>query len=379
MFSLPEGQQPSSSPDSSEGGNRGEDTRGGSSCPSWPSCHIIGGMDTQKIPTRKLSRKKVAEALKSVPVEVVLLGAAGAKSTKLTAKQKAFAEGVALGKTGAQAYRDAYDSQGKPATQGQEAARLKADPKITAQIEAITLANEAAKYATPAALRALVIQQLTAHAISDEVKPAQRLKALELLGKVTEVAAFTERREIIKTTDATTARAMLLENLRQAIRATATDANIIEASPARVTGVTLPQADELGSGQDPAQADPGRVSEAAQADPTAPPPPEAPAASAPTMLSNPHTGSHSKSDPQNSVATQTCQGATDAVTLVETLATVTPVTLPGVNPNDEDTRVTPVTLLSENPDDSQVGGGGEKNPWDEMIEDMETPPAGNWK
>lgn len=336
-------------------------------------------MDSQKIPTKKLTRQQVKEGLQAVPVDVLMLGAVGAKSTKLTAKQKAFAEGLAMGKTKAGAYRDAYDSKGKPHTASRRGQELAKHGAIAAQVEAITLANEAAKYATPAALRALVIQQLTAHAISDEVKPAQRLKALELLGKVTEVAAFTERREIIKTTDATTARAMLLENLRQAIRATATDANIIEASPARVTGVTLPQADELPGGQDAAQADPGRVSEAAQADPTAPPPPDAPAASAHPMLSNPHTGSHSKSDPQNSVATQTCQGATDAVTLVETLATVTPVTLPGVNPNDEDTRVTPVTLLSENPDDSQEGGGGGKNPWDEMIEDMETPPAGNWK
>ncbi len=337
-------------------------------------------MDTQKIPkAKKLTRQQVKEGLQAVPVDVLMLGAVGAKSTKLTAKQKAFAEGLAMGKTKAGAYRDAYDSKGKPHTASRRGQELAKHGAIAAQVEAITLANEAAKYATPAALRALVIQQLTAHAISDEVKPAQRLKALELLGKVTEVAAFTERREIIKTTDATTARAMLLENLRQAIRATATDANIIEASPARVTGVTLPQADELGSGQDPAQAGPGRVSEAAQADPTHPPPPEAPAASAPTMLSNPHTGSHSKSDPQNSVATKTCQGATDAVTLVETLATVTPVTLPGVNPDDQDTRVTPVTLLSKNPDDSQEGGRGEKNPWDEMVEGMETPPAGNWK
>lgn len=311
-------------------------------------------MNSQKIPAQKLSRRKVAEALKTVPVDVVLLGAAGAKTTKLTAKQKAFAEGIALGKTKAAAYRDAYDSQAKPKTQSEEGQRLAAHPAIARQIEAITLANDAAKYATPAALRALVIQQLTEHALNDDVKPAQRLRALELLGKVTEVAAFTERREIIKTTDASTARAMLLENLRQAIKATAIDARIIEAQPGKGNSVTLAQADELHT-----QAGPGRLDKGQDADPTHPPPPAQPEASAHPMLSNPHTGFHSQSS--ISVPTQTCQGApvTDEIVIK--------------------TRVTGVTLLSENPDDSQEGGGGKKDPWDGISEGMETPPAGNWK
>lgn len=340
-------------------------------------------MDSQKIPTAtkaKLSRRKVAQALQSVPVDVVLLGAAGAKATKLTAKQKAFAEGVALGKTGAQAYRDAYDTQGKAITQGQEAARLKADPKIAAQIQAIALANEAQKYATPAALRALVIQQLTAHALSEDVKPAQRLKALELLGKVTEVAAFTERREIIKTTDAGSARAALLENLRQALKGSAVDAKIITARPGRVTGVTLEAIEAQDSGQTAAQADPGRPDEGPEADPTAPHPPDAPQARAHPMLSNPHTRSGSNSNDQISAVTQSSQGATDAVTAENLSTGVTPVTLAEQDGVTGDGRVTPVTLLSENPDDSQAeGGGGEKNPWDGVSGVVETPPAGNWK
>ena len=91
-----------------------------------------------------------------MPVDVVLLGAAGAKSTKLTAKQKAFAEGLAMGKTKAAAYRDAYDSKAKPHHQSLEGQRLAANPAIAQQVEALTLAAEAQKYATPAALRALV-------------------------------------------------------------------------------------------------------------------------------------------------------------------------------------------------------------------------------
>lgn len=335
-------------------------------------------MDSQNIPTatkaKKLTRAQIREGLQAVPVDVLMLGAVGAKSTKLTAKQKRFAEGLAMGKTKAQAYRDAYDSTGKPATQSRKGQDLAKSDAIRAQVEALTLANEAAKYATPAALRALVIQQLTAHALSEDVKPAQRLKALELLGKVTEVAAFTERREIIKTTDAGAARAALLENLRQALKGSAVDAKIITARPARVTGVTLEAIEAQDSGPAAAQADPGRPDDAPEADPTAPRPPEVAEAHGQPMLSNPHTGSNSQSS--ISVATPISQGAP-----AENLSTgVTPVTLADQDGVTGDGRVTPVTLLSENPDDSQAeGGGGEKNPWDESGSDLETPPAGNWK
>lgn len=335
-------------------------------------------MKTPKIPeaqkTPKLSRRKVAEALQAVPVDVVLLGAVGAKQTRLTAKQKAFAEGVAMGKTGAQAYRDAYNSKGKPITQGQEAARLKASPHIAAQIEALSLANEAMRYATPAALRALVIQKLTEHAISEDVKPAQRLQALKLLGTVTEVAAFTERREIIKSTDAATAKAALLENLRQVLRSSATDAQVIEAPSARVTGVTLPPTTEAEAGQleaseEQGQEDPPPVAEAAQADPTGGPPPAQRAAHDRTMLSNPHTES-----PQISDATQPSQPA------ITSEARVTPVTLHRVNP-----KVTPVTLVRENPKVTPVTlpedgeGGGAMKTWEGIGNGYgETPPSGNW-
>jgi hypothetical protein len=313
-----------------------------------------------KIPGKKLTRQQIKEGLAAVPVEVVLLGAAGARSTKLTPKQKAFAENLAMGKSKAASYRDAYGSKGKPATASRRGQELAQRSAIQAQVEALTLAAEAQKYATPAALRALVIQQLTAHALSDEVKPAQRIKALELLGKVTEVAAFTERREIIKTTDAGSARAALLENLRQALRASAIDAKILEVTPAEGNSVTLQAAQQLDGAAGDLEGDPGRVSDRPGSDPTAPPPPAQRAAHAQPMLSNPHT--ESVADSELSVATQISLDATDAVTSVKTLTTVTG-----------------VTVLRENTDDSQVeGGGGEKNPWDGLGEEMERPPAGNW-
>jgi hypothetical protein len=333
-------------------------------------------MKSPKIPEAtkapKLSRRKVAEALQAVPVDVVLLGAVGAKSTKLTAKQKAFAEGIAMGKSKAGAYRDAYSSKAKPHHQSLEGQRLASNPAIAQQITALELANEAMRYATPAALRALVIQKLTEHAISEDVKPAQRLQALKLLGTVTEVAAFTERREIIKTTDAGAARAALLENLRQALRSSATDVQIIETKGPRVTPVTLADPDAAQASDAPPPEDPQPVAEAAQADPTAPPPPAQRAASARTMLSNPHVGSHP--EPNFSDATQPSQSAVDAETRV------TPVTLLGVNP-----KVTPVTLTRENPEVTDVTlagvgeGGGAMKSWDVIGNGYgEVPPGGNW-
>jgi len=122
-----------------------------------------------------------------------------------------------MGETKAGAYRQAYDTAAGPVTVGHTAHKLTKNPKIASQIEAFKLAAEAKRYATPAALRNLVIERLTATAIDDDIAPAQRLRALELLGKVTEVAAFTERREVVTVTDSGSLRERLLETLRNAI------------------------------------------------------------------------------------------------------------------------------------------------------------------
>ena len=164
----------------------------------------------------KLSRKEVKAGLQAQPIESILLGATSA-TTRLTHKQKQFAEQIAMGETKAGAYRKAYQSKGNHRTQsrrGQEVAKLGA---VQAQVEAFKAALEARKHATPEALRALVIEQLTAHAINEGNPPAQRLRALELLGKVTEVAAFTERRETRQVVDASVLRAKLLDTLQAAL------------------------------------------------------------------------------------------------------------------------------------------------------------------
>jgi len=162
-----------------------------------------------------MSKRAIRETLEAVPIDRVVLGAPSAGT--LTRKQRAFAEAVALGETKTGAYRQSYDTQASGAVQAVEAQRLVNNPKVALQIEAFKLAAEAKRYATPAALRNLVIERLTATAIDDDIAPAQRLRALELLGKVTEVAAFTERREVVTVTDSGSLRERLLETLRTAI------------------------------------------------------------------------------------------------------------------------------------------------------------------
>jgi phage terminase small subunit len=183
-------------------------------------------MSTQQIPNKprpKLSRADIARGLENVPIAQVLIGAANAKTTRLTHKQAKFAQALALGESKAGAYRAAYDTQTNHHAQSIEGQRLAKHPSIAHQVDALRLAAEAKNYATPPALRQLVIERLTAHAIDDNINPSQRLRALELLGKITEVAAFTERREIVRVTDSATARDKLLMSLREVLQAQAID------------------------------------------------------------------------------------------------------------------------------------------------------------
>ena len=135
-------------------------------------------------------------------------------SRELTAKQRAFARAVAQGETGAGAYRKAYQSKGKPKTVGDAASRLKAAPGIAAEIEALKLAQAAAEHRTPAALRALVIQTLCEVVTNPMEKGAVRVNAAKVLGTVTEVAAFTERKEVRTISTSEDARAKIMAELK---------------------------------------------------------------------------------------------------------------------------------------------------------------------
>jgi hypothetical protein len=139
-----------------------------------------------------MKRKDIRQALSEIPIEQVLM----VGKSELTGKQREFCKQVALGNTGAAAYRSAYKSKGKPNTQASEASKLKASPLISTTINAMMLANEAAKYADASSLRNLVIQSLVQVLIDPEAKHATKVASAKVLGTVTEVAAFTERKEI---------------------------------------------------------------------------------------------------------------------------------------------------------------------------------------
>lgn len=171
----------------------------------------------------RLSRKQVKEALEQMPIEQALLGSIGAKEIKLSVKDREFARQIALGESKAGAYRKSRPSKGKPETQSRKGQELCKRDAVQAQIEAFKLAFEAQKYTSPGHLRALAIQQLTEHSLNPDFPPAQRVKCLELIGKMTEVALFTERREVVQVTDSAQLRERLMDTLRTITQAEAVD------------------------------------------------------------------------------------------------------------------------------------------------------------
>ena len=172
----------------------------------------------------KVTRAKIRQGLDSVPMETLILGVNHGQERTLTPKQKAFARAVALGESKASAYRGAYNSKTRIAkTQGDAGSRLASHPGVAAEVAAVQLALQAQEYQTPAKLRALVIHQLTIHAMDTSIAPAQRIKALQLLGTVSEVAAFTERKEVTTVQASVDVRARLLSTLSDVIKSQAID------------------------------------------------------------------------------------------------------------------------------------------------------------
>jgi hypothetical protein len=187
-----------------------------------------------------------------------------AVSSQLTAKQKAFAREVAQGATKAEAYRRAYSPNPAPSTLLGEPYRVAANPKVAAEIEAYQAAIEAARYRTPAALRELVIQSLVSVVINPETKDSVKVAAAKVLGTVTEVAAFTERKEVKTISSSEDAKANVMAELKRLIRDGAQDATIVETQAADLLA-------ELSAESNPA---PGIV-ESAQDEPHPAPTPQA--------------------------------------------------------------------------------------------------------
>ena len=134
--------------------------------------------------------------------------------SELTTKQRKFAEGIAMGETGAASYRKAYNTKAKPKSVGTDASKLKANPRIIQEIEAYALANEAAKYRSSESLRNLVIQSLAQVVINPDAKDSVKVAAAKVLGTVVGVDAFVERKQVTHIQDSKAIRDKILGELK---------------------------------------------------------------------------------------------------------------------------------------------------------------------
>jgi hypothetical protein len=160
----------------------------------------------------RLTRKQIREGLEQTPIDALIV--ANPREARLTAKQREFARLVALGETKAQSYRQAYKSKGNSKTVANKGYQLTKRDDIQTTIADFAKAKQFADSHTAEQLRAFVIQQLTQHASDPDIPPAQRIKALELIGKHHGVDSFITRSEVIHTKSSGDIRARILDKLQ---------------------------------------------------------------------------------------------------------------------------------------------------------------------
>ena len=245
----------------------------------------------------RLTREQIKAGLETVALDTILLGSN--TESRLTPKQREFARNLALGNSKAQAYREAYNSKGTKKTQAANGYKLSQSTDIQQIKKAYEVAIEAAKQRTPAQLRELVIHQLTAHAIDQDVPPAQRIQALKLLGTVSEVAAFTERKEVTNVRKSEDVRSALLEKLRT-ISGSAVDAVLIDKTQDADSLLAEIAQGNAANAQENAQ--PAADDDLAASDPTLVPPPSL---TFTTLSSDLHSVPHSQ-PPEISAVTDNC-------------------------------------------------------------------------
>lgn len=128
------------------------------------------------------------------------MGRARHPITNLTAKQEAFAQGVARGLTLADAYRQAYDAINmKPGQVYTEASHLVKEPKINHRVAELAESYSRITQHDPKSLKRVALETILAVASDPRAKHSDRLKAAELLGKVHTVQLFTDNQ--LKTGD----------------------------------------------------------------------------------------------------------------------------------------------------------------------------------
>ena len=133
----------------------------------------------------------------------------------LTKKQADFAKLSAEGETNAGAYRKAYNKpDAKPATAAANGYKLSQNTQIKQTIEALKRAKELADSLSAAQIRALILSDLVKHSQDEDAKLSDRLNALKLLGTLSDVAAYTERKEVLNIKASVDIKQQILEKLK---------------------------------------------------------------------------------------------------------------------------------------------------------------------
>lgn len=175
-------------------------------------------MDDKKTGKAKITKGRKPKLVVAASSTVVpLIRGQGRSVDGLTSKQEAFAAQVASGATLAASYRAAYDAASMSAAAiHNEASRLMDHPGIAQRVNALVRERQAKTSHDAARIRQHVIERLHAESIDPDSSPAARVRALELLGKLDIVAAFTSKPQ---TDEAAPAQADLAATLEARLKA----------------------------------------------------------------------------------------------------------------------------------------------------------------
>jgi hypothetical protein len=174
---------------------------------------------------KTITRKQAREAIQSKG----LVSAIGIGKTGLTAKQRRFAEGIVLeGLTGADSYRQAYNTQGKPKRVGNAASALKQHEGIKREMDMLELHKQRAASYSIDSIKALIVSTLTDIAVNSD-RDAVRVSAVKTLGVISGVDMFRETKRIETVKDSDQIKDQIMQQLKSMMLST-DDAQEVDAS-----------------------------------------------------------------------------------------------------------------------------------------------------
>jgi hypothetical protein len=154
-----------------------------------------GGQKKKRGRPQKVVGKPMLAIVPDTTGKVIRLAAGqGKDSNGLTVKQEVFCQEVAKGSSLSAAYRVAYNSENmKPAIVNSEACKLMARPIIAARVNMLIEERQAKTSHDSARIKQHVIEKLWLESQDTKNPATVRVRALELLGKMTTVSLFTDR------------------------------------------------------------------------------------------------------------------------------------------------------------------------------------------